>query len=88
MESLDKMNKVVKNIENMNEFESRKLWKIVADNMVEKNYNVANQEKRKIEQIQRDRIKGLSENQLDYESKFFDLSILHKPKLKNKKIIY
>ncbi|XP_035825242.1 oxysterol-binding protein-related protein 9 isoform X2 [Aplysia californica] len=63
--------KIVKPPEQQDEFESRKLWRKVTLNLKEKNVDAATEEKRRLEQRQRDEAKERKEQGAKWETKFF-----------------
>lgn len=69
--SLPIIKKTVKQPEEQGEFESRRLWRVVTQNLKDKNVDAATEEKRRLEQRQRDEAKERKESGKKWETKYF-----------------
>ncbi|KAK3746139.1 hypothetical protein RRG08_003579 [Elysia crispata] len=69
--SLPIVKKIVRPPDSQEEFESRKLWRKVTQNLKDKNVDAATEEKHKLEQRQRDEAKERKERGVKWETKHF-----------------
>ncbi|GFR90017.1 oxysterol-binding protein [Elysia marginata] len=69
--SLPIVKKIVRPPDSQEEFESRKLWRKVTQNLKDKNVDAATEEKHKLEQRQRDEAKERKEKHLKWDTKHF-----------------